>query len=287
MAILAPITILAHQHFKEFQTRLAKYGFVVRELDRFISVKDQHKVISEIKKGKVDLVVGTHRLLADDLKFKKLGLAVIDEEQRFGVKQKEKLKEMKKNVNVLSMSATPIPRTLNMALNGVRDVSNIYTPPKGRLPVISEVRRFSFNLIRDVILQEVGRKGQAYIIHNSIETIDSFTEKLRNMIPEARFIVCHGKLSTMELSYRILKFQEGEYDVLVSSTIIENGIDLPKANSLIVNHAENFGLAQLHQLRGRVGRSNIQAYAYFMYHSQKLKTDAKKRLKAIMDLSEL
>jgi len=240
-----------------------------------------------LAKGEVDVVVGTHRLIQPDIKFKNLGLVIIDEEQRFGVQQKEKLKEMRKEVDILTLTATPIPRTLNICLNKLRDITTITTPPYGRLPIITEVRKFSSSLVREAILKEVQRGGQVYFLHNRVQTIDGFADKLRSLIPEARFIVAHGKLGSGDLEDRVMDFKEGKYDVLVSSTIIENGIDLENANTLIVNNAEKFGLSQLYQLRGRVGRGKRQAYAYFLYHGQRLKLDAKKRLRAIVEASEL
>jgi len=288
-AILAPITILAEQHFQSFQKRIVgkNYGIRVELLSRFQSAAEQKKIIKDIKLGLVDVVIGTHRILSEDIKFKNLGLLVIDEEQRFGVKQKEKLKELRTSVDILTMTATPIPRTLNMSLNKLKDISTITTPPPGRLPVVTEVRKYNLNLIRERILMEVARKGQVYFLHNQVQTIEGQAEQLRALIPEARFIVAHGQLSSNDLEDRVRQFKNGEGDVLVASTIIENGIDLPNANTLIVNRAEKFGLAQLYQLRGRVGRSRTQAYAYFLYHGQKLELEAKKRLRAIVEASEL
>lgn len=286
-AVIAPITILADQHYKSFTKRMSEFSIKVEALSRFQTPKQQKNIIERLSKGDVDIVIGTHRILSDDVEFKNLGLVIIDEEQRFGVKQKEKFKEMRAEVDMLTLTATPIPRTLNVSLNGLRDITTITTPPPGRLPVVTEVRRYSNGLIRDAIMKELERGGQVYFLHNRVETIESMAEKLRALIPEAKFLVTHGKLAPNELENRILAFKEGKYDVLVSSTIIENGIDLSNANTLIVNNAERFGLAQLYQLRGRVGRSKRQAYAYFLYHSERLKLDAKKRLRAIVEASEL
>lgn len=287
VAIISPITILADQHYRSFKSRMDEFGVRVEMLSRFRSPAEQKKIVEKLEKGEVDIIIGTHRLLQKDIKFKELGLVVVDEEQRFGVKQKEQFKGMKADVDFLTLTATPIPRTLNMSLNKLRDISTITTPPPGRLPVITEVRRFSQGLIREAILNEVSRGGQVYFLHNRVQTIDSLAEKLRVLVPEARFGVAHGKLGAGDLEERIVAFKDHQFDVLVSSTIIENGIDLSNANTLIVNNAEKFGLAQLYQLRGRVGRSKRQAYAYFMYHGQRLKLDAKKRLKAIVEASEL
>ena len=290
VALVAPITILADQHYKSFKKRLKEAGFEnvrVEMLSRFKSKAEQKVVLEKLRKGDVDLVIGTHRLLQDDVEFFNLGLVIVDEEQRFGVKQKEKLKEMRANVDILTLTATPIPRTLNLSLHKFRDITTITTPPPGRLPIITEVRKYSDALLRQAILSEVQRKGQIYVLHNRVETIDAFAGKLGKLIPEASFVVSHGQLKPDDLEKRVMAFKEGKYDVLVSSTIIENGIDLPRANTLIVNEAENFGLAQLYQLRGRVGRGKVQAYAYFLYHTQRLKDDAKKRLRAIVEASEL
>ncbi len=287
VAIVAPITILADQHYHTFRERMAGFPVTVDMLSRFRSAAEQKDILEKLRKGKVDVIIGTHRLLQDDVKFFNLGLVIIDEEQRFGVKQKEVFKQMRANVDLLTLTATPIPRTLNLGLHKLRDISTITTPPPGRLPIITEVRKYSDELVRQSILAELKRKGQAFVLHNRVETIDAFADKLRSMIPEAKFVVGHGQLPPDQLEERILAFKKGECDVLVSSTIIENGIDLPRANTLIVNEAERFGLAQLYQLRGRVGRSKLQAYAYFLYHTQRLKDDAKKRLKAIVEACEL
>ena len=259
----------------------------IEMLSRFKSPAEQRKIIQAAGRGEVDIVIGTHRLLQEDIKFKNLGLLIIDEEQRFGVKQKESLKELRKEVDILTLTATPIPRTLNISLHGLRDITTITTPPPGRLPIVTEVRRFSMALIKTVVEKELDRGGQIYFLHNRVQTIDDMADKLRTLIPRARVIVTHGKLNPDDLEKRILEFKEGRYDVLVSSTIIENGIDLPNANTLVVNQAEKFGLAQLYQLRGRVGRGKTQAYAYFLYHMERLPLDAKKRLRAIVEASEL
>lgn len=287
VAFISPITILTDQHYRSFKKRMDGFLIRVEMLSRFKTKKEQKEILKDLARGNIDIVIGTHRLLQEDVKFKDLGLVIIDEEQRFGVKQKEKLKEIRKEVDILTLTATPIPRTLNISLNKLRDITTITTPPPGRLPVITEVRRYSNELIREVILKEIERSGQVYFLHNRVQTIDGLADKLRSLVPEARFIVAHGKLCSTELEDRIISFKERKYDVLVSSTIIENGIDLPNANTLIVNNAEKFGLAQLYQLRGRVGRGRKQAYAYFLYQSQRLKFEAKKRLRAIVEASEL
>ncbi len=287
VAFISPITILTDQHYKSFQKRLEGFDITCEMLSRFKTPGEQRKILAGLEDGSVQIVIGTHRLLQGDIKFKDLGLVIIDEEQRFGVKQKEKLKELRNQVDILTMTATPIPRTLNMALNKLRDITTITTPPPGRLPIITEVRHFSWHLIREAILAELKRKGQVYFLHNRVATIDGIAEKLQSLVPEAKFVVTHGQLKPDDLENRILDFKAGKFDVLVSSAIIENGIDLPNANTLIVNDADNFGLSQLYQLRGRVGRSRTQAYAFFLYHTRTLKTDAKKRLRAIVEASEL
>ncbi|OGJ67845.1 transcription-repair coupling factor [Candidatus Peribacteria bacterium RIFCSPLOWO2_12_FULL_53_10] len=287
VAVLAPITILAAQHYESFRKRMDGFGVKIDMLSRFRTPAEQRVTLEKARKGDIDIVIGTHRLLQEDVKFLNLGLLVIDEEQRFGVKQKEKFKEMRASIDILTLTATPIPRTLNLGLHKLRDITTITTPPPGRLPIITEVRKYSDILIREAIHEELKRQGQIYVLHNRVETIDAFADKLRLLVPKARFIVGHGQLKPEVLEERILGFKNGEFDVLVSSTIIENGIDLPRANTLIVNEAEHFGLAQLYQLRGRVGRSKLQAYAYFLYHGQKLHEDAKKRLRAIVEACEL
>ena len=287
VAVLAPITILVDQHYKSFVKRMEGFNVRIEMLSRFRTPAEQKKILRQLERGELDIVIGTHRLLQDDIHFKDLGLLVIDEEQRFGVKQKEALKNLRKEVHILTMTATPIPRTLNISLHGLRDITTITTPPPGRLPIVTEVRRFSFALIKGAVEQELARGGQIYFLHNRVQTIDDMASKLKSLLPKARVIVTHGKLPPDELERRILAFKNGEFDILVSSTIIENGIDLANANTLIVNNAERFGLAQLYQLRGRVGRSKTQAYAYFLYHMKRLPLDAKKRLKAIVEANEL
>lgn len=287
VAFVSPITILADQHYRSCLKRMDDFDVRIDVLSRFRTPKQQKEIIKRLSRGEIDIIIGTHRLLQKDVKFKDLGLVIVDEEQRFGVKQKEAFKSLKKEVHVLTLTATPIPRTLNFALNKLRDISTITTPPPGRLPIITEVRRYSQGLIRETILRELQRGGQVYFLHNRVQTIDGVADKLRKLVPEAKFCVAHGKLGSSDLEERIMMFKDHKCDVLVSSTIIENGIDLANANTLIVNNAEKLGLAQLYQLRGRVGRGKKQAYAYFLYHGQRLKLDAKKRLRAIVEASEL
>ena len=287
VAIISPVTILAEQHYWSFKKRMESFGIKIEMLSRFRSEKEQTLILKGIKSGKLDIIIGTHRLIQKDIKFSNLGLLIIDEEQRFGVKQKEALKNMRTQVDILTLTATPIPRTLNLSLNKLRDITTITTPPPGRLPIMTEVRRYSDILIKEAIEKELERKGQTYFLHNRVETIEGIAEKLRLLVPSAKFIVAHGQMGSKMLEERIMAFKKGEYDVLISSTIIENGIDLPNANTMIINNAERFGLSQLYQLRGRIGRSSRQAYAYLLYHSQKLNLDAKKRLRALVEASEL
>ena len=288
-AFLSPITILAEQHYETFQKRLEGMESTIKIalMSRFQSDKEQRDTIKKLKLGLVDVVIGTHRLLSDDIEFSDLGLLIIDEEQRFGVKQKEKLKKIRSHIDILTMTATPIPRTLNMGLGRLKDISTITTPPPGRLPVITEVRRYNLNLIRERIEAEIARGGQAYILHNEVQSMEGLALQMRSLMPKIRFITAHGQMQASELEAKIHAFKRREADVLIASTIIENGIDMDNANTLIVNHAEKFGLSQLYQLRGRVGRGRTQAYSYFLYHNQKLDSEAKKRLRAIVEASEL
>ena len=287
VVMISPITILADQHFHTFQKRMKDFYIRVEMLSRFRTAREQKEIVKKIENGEIDIIIGTHRILQPDVKFKNLGLVIIDEEQRFGVKQKENLKSLRASIDILTLTATPIPRTLNMSLHNLRDITTITTPPPGRLPIITEVRHFNLILIREAILRELSRGGQIYFLHNRVQTINGIAERLRALVPEARFGVAHGQLDSGDLEERILDFKNHKFDVLVSSAIIENGIDLPNANTLIVDNAERFGLSQLYQLRGRVGRSKKQAYAYFLYHTKQLKLDAKKRLRAIIEASEL
>jgi len=287
VAFISPVTILADQHYKTFKKRMENFNVRLVMMSRFQSAKEQKEILEKLQKGEIDIVIGTHRLLQDDVVFKDLGLVIVDEEQKFGVKQKEKIKKFRCNIDILTLTATPIPRTLNMSLNKLRDITTITTPPPGRLPIITQVRKYSDVFIREAILFELQRKGQVYFLHNKVQTIEGIADKLRILIPEARFVVAHGQMESRELENRVMAFKEGQYDCLVSSTIIENGIDLPNANTLIVNNADQFGLAQLYQLRGRVGRSRQQAYTYLLYSGHCLSIEAKKRLRAIVEASEL
>jgi transcription-repair coupling factor (superfamily II helicase) len=288
VAVLAPTTVLTFQHFKTFQQRFAAFPVRIDMLSRFRSTKEQKETIKAIEEGRVDIIIGTHRLLSKDVKFKDLGLLIVDEEQRFGVAHKERIKQMRKKVDVIAMSATPIPRTLNMSLAGLRDMSIIETPPRDRLAIQTHVVPFSDTVVRSAIELELQRGGQAFFVHNRVETIYTIAELLTRLVPEARLGVGHGQLGEKELEEVIMKFVRHELDVLVATTIIENGIDIPLANTIIINRADNYGLSQLYQLRGRVGRSNRRAYAYLLIPGEDALTEiARKRLAAIREFSDL
>ncbi len=288
VAMLVPTTILAFQHYETFRERFKEFPVTVEMLTRFRTAAQQKKILADLAEGKVDLVIGTHRLLSKDIRFKDLGLLIVDEEQRFGVRQKELLKKMRISVDVLSMTATPIPRTLHIALMGARDLSNIDTPPSNRLPVHTEIMHWNDRKLRNIILKEMERGGQVYFVHNRVETIEGVRETLSQIVPEAKIAVGHGKLKESQLENVMLDFMHGKYDVLLATMIIENGLDIPNVNTIIINRADRFGLAQLYQLRGRVGRSNQQAYAYLIVPPMhKLSSLAQKRLRAILDFTDL
>ena len=286
--VLAPTTILAQQHFGTFSERLKDYPVTIEHVSRFRSAAQQRAAVAAFARGEVDIVIGTHRLLSRDVRAKDLGLLVVDEEQRFGVKQKELLRQLKLKVDVIAMSATPIPRTLQMSLAGVRDISVIETPPEGRRPVKTYVGEYDEELVKQALVREHERDGQAFFLHNRVETIDETAERLRGLCPAMRFEVAHGQMDEKELEQRMLRFLRGEADVLVCTSIIESGIDIPQANTLIVERSDTFGLAQLYQIRGRVGRSRERAYAYLLYPSAAALTgEAAQRLSALSDYTEL
>jgi transcription-repair coupling factor (superfamily II helicase) len=286
--VLAPTTILAQQHFGTFSERLKDYPFTIEHVSRFRAPKEQREAIAAFNEGRVDILIGTHRLLSRDLRGKDIGLMVVDEEQRFGVKQKELLRQLKLKVDVIAMSATPIPRTLQMSLAGMRDISVIETPPEGRRPVKTYLGEYDEALVKQAIVREKERGGQAFFVHNRVETIDETAERLRGLCPGVRFEVAHGQLEEKALERRMLSFLRGEADVLVATSIIESGIDIPQANTLVIERADAFGLAQLYQIRGRVGRSRERAYAYLLYPSAAALTEeATKRLSALSDYTEL
>ena len=288
VAILVPTTVLAAQHDATFSQRFAAFPLEVRLLSRFVPAATQAATIAGLADGTVDIVIGTHRLLSKDIRFKDLGLVVVDEEQRFGVAAKERLKQLRREVDVLTLSATPIPRTLNLALAGIRDLSVIETPPEDRLPIQTRVAEASAGLVRDAILRELDRGGQVFYVHNRVETIEAQAEQLRSMLPGVRFVVGHGQMAEGALEKVMIAFADGAADVLVCTTIIESGLDIPNANTIVIDRADTLGLAQLYQLRGRVGRSSRRAYAYLLYRRrERLSDEARKRLQAIFNASEL
>ncbi|MFA5060254.1 MAG: transcription-repair coupling factor [Candidatus Omnitrophota bacterium] len=287
-AILVPTTILAEQHYFNFSQRLKEFPVRVDMLSRFKTRRQQSEIVKELKLGKIDIIIGTHRLLSKDIQFKELGLIVIDEEQRFGVRSKEKLKHVRLLADVLTLTATPIPRTLYMALAGARDMSVINTPPKNRIPVSTHLIELDEDLIRDAIDKELRRKGQVFFLHNRVENIEKIASLVKRLAPHARIAIAHGQMPPKTLEKIMLDFLGNNIDVLVCTTIIESGIDVPNANTLIVNNAHHFGLADLHQLRGRVGRFTQKAYAYFIIPPQeRLSSLAKSRLKALEQFSDL
>jgi transcription-repair coupling factor (superfamily II helicase) len=288
VAVLSPTTVLAFQHFETFKKRFAAFPAKIEMLSRFRTAAEQKKILAELEAGKVDVVIGTHRLLSKDVQFQDLGLLVIDEEQRFGVAHKERLKEMRKDVDALSLSATPIPRTLHMSLVGLRDMSIIETPPRDRLAIQTVVAPFQEELIRKAVETELQRDGQVYFIHNRVESIYSLATLVSKLVPPARVVVAHGQMGEKELEKVMLKFIRDEADVLVATTIVENGLDIPKANTILINRADRLGLSELYQLRGRVGRSNQRAYAYLLVPPETVLSEvARKRLSAMKEFSEL
>ena len=288
VAVLVPTTVLAQQHYHTFRDRLAAFPLEVDMLSRFRTPQQQRSILQRLALGSLDIVIGTHRLIQSDVQFKDLGLLIIDEEQRFGVTHKEYLKKMRTEVDVLTLTATPIPRTLYMALTGVRDISTINTPPEERLPIITHVGPFSPRLVRQAILRELERGGQVFFVHNRVQTIAGMNTHLQRLVPEARVAIAHGQMPENELSERMEQFTAGEVDVLLSTSIIESGLDIPNANTLIVDRADTFGLAQLYQLRGRVGRGAQRAYAYFFKHRRKRTTeDGRQRLETIAENTQL
>jgi transcription-repair coupling factor (superfamily II helicase) len=288
VAVLVPTTVLAQQHYLTFKDRLRAFPLVVEQLSRLRSDEESKEVLSGLAQGTVDIVIGTHRLLQRDVRFKQLGLVVLDEEQRFGVMQKERLKQLRTAVDILSLSATPIPRTLHMALAGIRDLSVIRTPPEGRLPIRTYVTAKEDGLIQDVIRRELSRRGQIYYVHNRVHSMQREVDRLRLLVPEARMAIAHGQMDERALAKVMVEFTQGEIDMLCCTTIIENGLDIPNANTLVVDDASRMGLAQLYQLRGRVGRSGQRAYAYFLFDPARSLTErADKRLDVVADLQDL
>ena len=288
VAVIAPTTLLARQHFNSFAERFASWPVKVKHLSRMVSQKEANEVREGLTSGDVDIVVGTHALLSKSIAFKRLGLLIVDEEQRFGVKHKERLKELKADVHVLTLSATPIPRTLQMALTGIRDLSIIATPPVDRLSVRTYVTEFDTVTIREALLREKYRGGQAFFVAPRISDLDGLETFLRDNVPEVSFVVAHGQMPPTELEDIMTAFYEGQYDVLLSTTIVESGLDIPRANTLIIHRADRFGLAQLYQLRGRVGRSKLRAYAYLTTPRDQVMTPgAERRLRVLQSLDSL
>jgi transcription-repair coupling factor (superfamily II helicase) len=287
-AVLVPTTILAEQHFRTFSERMADYPIMIEVLSRFKTKGEQRQILERLEAGEVDIVIGTHRLLQKDVRFNDLGLVIIDEEQRFGVEHKEALKRLRRTVDVLTLTATPIPRTLHMSLLGIRDISVLETPPPDRLSIETQVSHFQPQRIREAILRELNREGQVYFVHNRVHSIEKVKERLEDIVPEARVATAHGQMHSEDLESRMLDFVSGKTDVLVSTTIIESGLDIPNVNTIFIHQADMFGLADLHQLRGRVGRYKHRAYAYLLLPERRPVTPtAQKRLKAIQDFAEL
>ena len=288
VAVLVPTTILALQHFHTFKDRLKDFPVRVDYISRLRTAKELKQITEDLAAGKIDIVIGTHRLLNSNIKFKDLGLLVIDEEQKFGVTAKEKIRQMKTSVDTLTLTATPIPRTLQFSLLGARDLSIINTPPPNRIPVTTEVILFDEEYIADILNRELERGGQVYYVHNRVDDIFQVSDMLHRICPRAEICVAHGQMEPRELESKVLQFINGDYDILLSTTIIENGIDIPNANTMIVDRAHRFGLSDLHQLRGRVGRSNVKAYCYLVVpEEEKLTDDARRRIRALEAFSDL
>ena len=288
VAVLVPTTVLAEQHYRTFSQRLAEYPFVVESVSRFKSAAQQKEILKRVKAGEVDIVIGTHRIVSKDVKFHDLGLVIIDEEQRFGVEHKERLKKLRAQVHVLTMTATPIPRTLHSALLGIRAISSLETPPPDRLPVETRIIRWDDQLLRHAMLRELNRNGQIYFVHNRVHDIKTIATKVEILIPEAKVTIGHGQMGERELEKAMLTFVQKQADILVATTIIESGLDIPSANTMFINDADMYGLADLHQLRGRVGRTKTRAYAYLIVDPNKMiSPTAQKRLKAIEEFTDL
>lgn len=288
VAVLVPTTVLAEQHFRTFSQRMAEFPVTVEMLSRYRSPAEQSRILERLKEGSIDIVIGTHRLVSKDVKFRDLGLLVVDEEQKFGVKVKERLKQIRADVDVLTLTATPIPRTLHMSLLGIRDISSLTTPPRDRVPIETRVGRFDENLVRSAMMRELNRGGQIYFVHNRVHDIEEIAERLKRIAPEASLVIAHGQMDEDELESAMMAFVTGKADILLATTIIESGLDISNANTMFIHQAENYGLADLHQLRGRVGRDRHRAYCYLLLEEGKaVTTKATRRLKAIEEYSEL
>lgn len=287
VALLAPTTLLVSQHAATFKNRLSSLPVRLSSLSRFVSETEQHQIVNDAKEGKVDLVIGTHRLLQTDVGFRDLGLVIIDEEQKFGVKHKEQLKKLRAQVDVLTLSATPIPRTLFIGLSGLRDISLIMTPPKNRLPIETHILKSDDQVVAEAIKKELNRGGQVFVLHNDVSSIEARARQIRELVKEASVAVAHGQMPEEALARTMARVIEGTVDVLVTSTIIESGLDMPNVNTLIVEKSDRFGLSDLYQIRGRIGRSNVQAYAYFLYDTKELSRAAQMRFQALKESQEL
>ena len=288
VAMLVPTTVLAEQHYQTFTARFSSYPVKIAVLSRFISGSEQNRIIRDLHVGKIDIVIGTHKILSERVMFKDLGLLIIDEEQRFGVRHKEKLKKYRHSVDALAMTATPIPRTLHLSLMGVRDLSIIQTSPADRLSIQTYVAGFDEGVISHAIERELDRGGQAFVVHNRVQTIEAMADTMRRLVPRARIEIAHGQMKERDLERAMMRFLARETDVLVCTTIIDSGLDIPSANTIIIHEVDRFGLAEIYQLRGRVGRADVRAYAYLLISSSSsLTNDAQKRLKVLMDFSQL
>ncbi|MDQ3441950.1 MAG: DEAD/DEAH box helicase, partial [Planctomycetota bacterium] len=288
VAVLVPTTVLAEQHYRSFKERMVNYPFEIDSISRFRSHREQKETVKKLAAGEIDILIGTHRLISRDVKFADLGLVVIDEEQRFGVTHKERLKQMRKTVDVLTMSATPIPRTLHMGMVGLRDISSLTTAPQDRRSIVTEVMAFDRNRVKLAILRELNREGQVYFVHNRVANIQEMADEVQKLVPDARILIGHGQMGEGEMEDAMLRFIRHEADILVCTTIIESGLDIPNANTIIINNADRFGLSELHQLRGRVGRYKHRAYCYLLLPPDRPVTPvASKRLKAIEEYSHL
>jgi len=288
VAVLVPTTVLAQQHWSTFTDRFGPFPAKVELLSRFRSPKEQKAIVEGLRTGAVDVVIGTHRLLSKDVAFRRLGLLIVDEEHRFGVAHKERMKQLRESVDVLALTATPIPRTLYMALSGVRDMSVIETAPLDRLPIETMVRRFSKAVIKEALERELARGGQVFFVHNRVQSLLSVTRFIQELVPDARVIMGHGQMKERELEAAMVRFVSGQADILVSTAIVESGLDIPASNTIIINRADRFGLAQLYQLRGRVGRERLQAYCYLLVPADgRVDEQAQRRLRALQELTEL
>ncbi|MBI5064219.1 MAG: DEAD/DEAH box helicase, partial [Desulfatitalea sp.] len=288
VAVLVPTTVLAEQHFATFRERFKRFPVRVASMSRFRSAKEQVQIAAGLRDGTIDIVIGTHRLLQKDIEFKDLGLLILDEEHRFGVRHKEKIKSLRATVDVLTLTATPIPRTLHFSMLGIRDISLISTPPEQRRPIATYITEFEDTIVAEAIRKELARKGQIFFVHNNVFGIERMAQHLQTLVPEARLAVAHGQMPEDRLEQVMLDFMERRVDMLVCTTIIESGLDVTAANTIFINRADHFGLAQIYQLRGRVGRGEEQAYAYlFIPNETTLTKDAQKRLKVLMEYSDL